>query len=349
MADQKTRTMRIDSVDESGVFQMTLATEGEASDGDILSIKGGQIPDRMPLLQSHYNDLTMRLGSVTNPVKLLKEKPPALRATGHIEFGGEEPQAAIRRDIAHMINRHGGAVSIRWTDVEGGKPPIRRVNLPSDHPYFVADDDPSERKRWGLFWPEWKALEGSVVALGADPGALIDGKIYRARAEETTGAVSDFWRSLAEDAEKPPQEAPEECERAEETLEEEPSDLPEVPIDLELEARVRADPEPESEEPEGETPDPLAAVIERLDALSGQVADLASCVQSATEEQERVRAGDPLPPTDPLHPQAGDSEEPTVMRPREFFALLGQELAEARSRVVQQFRADIKKARGEID
>jgi hypothetical protein len=138
---------------------------------------------------------------VTNPVKLMKESPPALRATGHIEFGGEEPMAAIRRDIAHMINRHGGAVSIRWTDVDGGKPPIPRVNLPSDHPHFVdSEKETNPRKRYGLFWPEWRALEGSIVALGADPGAMIDGKIYRERADETEGAVSDFWRDMAERA-----------------------------------------------------------------------------------------------------------------------------------------------------
>ena len=180
------RTMRVDSVDEGGVFQMTLASEGEASDGDILSMKGGQIPERMPLLLSHWNDPTAIAGSVTNPSKELKHTPPRLRATGQIEMSGEGTLAEIRRDVAMMINKHGGAVSIRWDEVDGGDPPIRRVNLASDHPYFVdAEKEKSWRKRSGYFWPSWKGLEGSIVALGADSSATIDGRLYAQRAEET--------------------------------------------------------------------------------------------------------------------------------------------------------------------
>ena len=122
------RTARIESVGEDGVFQMTLATEGEASDGHILSIKGGQVPERMPLLTSHWNDPASALGSITDPQKALKDSPPRLRATGHIEMQGEN--AAVRRDLAHMISKgHVNAVSIRWDEVPGKT--IRRVNLRS--------------------------------------------------------------------------------------------------------------------------------------------------------------------------------------------------------------------------
>ena len=181
---------------------MTLATEGEASDGDILSMEGGQIPERMPLLLSHYNDPTAIAGSVTNPSKELKHSPPRLRATGQIELDGPEgPLRAIRRDVAHMINTHGGAVSIRWDEVDGGDPPVRRVNLPSDHPYFVdSETERSWRKREGYFWPSWKGLEGSIVALGADGDATIGGRLYAQRADETEGEVSKFWRAMADDA-----------------------------------------------------------------------------------------------------------------------------------------------------
>ncbi len=201
--DKHERTARIDSIDDGGVFKATLATEGEASDGDILSIKGGRIPKRMPMLISHWNDPTAHAGSITEPVKELDAKPPRLRVTGQIEMGGEGALADVRRDIAFMINRHGGAMSIRWDEVDGGKAPIRRVNLASDHPYFVdTETEKSSRKRWGYYWPEWRAMEGSLVALGADEGATIGGRHYATRAAETEGEVSAFWRALAEHAEK---------------------------------------------------------------------------------------------------------------------------------------------------
>ncbi len=197
MHERIARIERADG-DAEGRFTMTLATEGEASDGDILSIAGGQIPARMPLLISHWNDPTATAGSVVEPVKDLKAKPARLRAIGEIEMEGEGTLAEIRRDIAFMIDRgHVGAVSIRWDQVPGGKPPVRRVNLPSDHPAFVdAETEKDWRKRSGEYWEEWLGMEGSIVALGADPDALIG------RSRSTQGTVSAFWRAMAEDAEK---------------------------------------------------------------------------------------------------------------------------------------------------
>lgn len=185
------RIARVESIDTStGTFEMTLATEGEASDGHILSIAGGQIPERMPLLSSHWNEPTTALGSVTNPRKELKANPKRLKATGHIELEGEGAAAEIRRDLAHMIGEgHIRGVSIRWDEVPGKA--TRRVNLPSDHPFYVADTEKDHRKRFGLYFEEWRALEGSVVAVGADPAALIG------RAEETEGEVRQFWRVMA--------------------------------------------------------------------------------------------------------------------------------------------------------
>jgi hypothetical protein len=188
------RMARIEGIDlDTGTFTMTLATEGEASDGDILSIKGGQIPERMPMLTSHWNDPSAQLGSITNPEKLLKDSPPRLRAVGHIEMSGEGVSAEIRRDLAHMIDKgHVTGVSIRWDEVPGKS--VRRVNLPSDHPYFVdAEAETDQRKRYGVYFEEWRAMEGSVVALGADPQAVI------LRADETDGDVASFWRAMASD------------------------------------------------------------------------------------------------------------------------------------------------------
>ena len=183
------RIARIEGVGTDGVFDMTLATEGEASDGHSLSMKGGTIPERMPLLASHWNDPFGQLGSITNPEKMLKDSPPRLRATGNIEMEG--PLADARRDLAHMINQgHVNAVSIRWDEVPGKS--IRRVNLPSDHPYFVDAETEKGEARWGIFFEEWTGREGSIVALGADKGALIG------RAEQTEGEISTYWRAMAD-------------------------------------------------------------------------------------------------------------------------------------------------------
>lgn len=50
---------------ETGEFPMILATEGEASDGDILSIKGARFGESAPLQTSHRNDPTATLGTVS--------------------------------------------------------------------------------------------------------------------------------------------------------------------------------------------------------------------------------------------------------------------------------------------
>jgi hypothetical protein len=180
--------------EDSFEFPMILATEGEASDGHVLSIRGGRIPERMPLLAAHWADPEATLGSVVAPEKRLAEKPAALAAVGTIELGGVGARAEQRRDVALMIERgHLGAVSIRWDGIKS----TPRRNLPSDHPAFVPDDEKNPAKRFGLFFEEWRALEGSVVPIGADPKALIQ------RAEETAGEVAEFWRAFAGEAGEP--------------------------------------------------------------------------------------------------------------------------------------------------
>ena len=191
------RIARVDTISEDGSFAMTLATEAEASDGHILSIRGGQVPEKMPLLVSHWNDPSGTAGSITHATKDLDSSPPRLRAVGQIELGGEGPSAEIRRDLAHMIKQgHVGAVSVRWDEVVGKS--SRRVNLPGDHPHFVdGEKEADSRKKYGLYFEEWRAMEGSIVAIGADPEALIG------RSMSTQGAVSDFWQRMAGDVDVP--------------------------------------------------------------------------------------------------------------------------------------------------
>jgi hypothetical protein len=284
------RMARIESaIGESGVFRMTLATEGEASDGHILSIKGGQIPEQLPLLTSHWNDPSAQLGSITEPRKALKDSPPRLRAMGQIEMGGEEPQAAIRRDLAHMIARgHLSGVSVRWDEVPGKT--IRRVNLPSDHPYYVEQDAVGP-ERYGLYFEEWRALEGSVVAVPADQQAMVE------RAEETEGEVRAFWRAMAEAVElDPPDESPQPAEPEEINLTAEPEEInlteeiEELRIQLAaledrfpaLEDRAEKEDSPASPEPERVQADPLPAIASPKEF----VAEIRQLLSEADARQE---------------------------------------------------------------
>ena len=337
------RIARVEGIDETtGVFSMTLATEGEASDGHILSIKGGQIPERMPLLISHYNEPTSQAGSITEPKKALKDSPPCLRAVGRIEMSGEGPSAEIRRDLAHMIARgHVNAMSIRWDEVPGKT--IRRVNLPSEHPHYVDSERADGPERWGCFFEEWVAREGSIVALGADKGALIG------RAEETEGEVSTFWRAMASDLESPPDEDVVIALELDEPTEEakQAAALAALRADL-AQCRDMGIADTEINEILGtdtpSAPDLVDEVLLRLDALEGRFDDLEAAREDgreevppppAADEQEREDTGDPLPPA--------------IMRPREVAAMLREELKKSQDRINSKFRAEIKKARGEIE
>lgn len=167
---------------------MVLASSGEASDGHILSIRGGTVPEQMPLLISHENDPRSHLGSIVDAKKSTDGGLEVLRATGVIEMGGSGAVADVRRDVAHMIaSGHLRGVSISWEPTAF----VERTSLSADHPAYVSPNDPDLRKRWGLFVSKWRALEGSVVSVGADPAALIG------RSNETTGDVAAFWRSMA--------------------------------------------------------------------------------------------------------------------------------------------------------
>ena len=180
--------MRVVPGDVPGQFEMILATEGEASDGHILNIEGGDIPQRMPLLDSHQSTLDATLGSVVSPRKDLNSTPRSIRATGQIEMDGTGTLADERRDLDLKIrNGHIGAVSVRWDDVES----TARVDLPKGHPHRVGrnDDGPS---RFGRYFDKWRALEGSVVVLPADTDALIE------HANACEGEQRAFWRSMAD-------------------------------------------------------------------------------------------------------------------------------------------------------
>lgn len=180
---------------QTGEFPMILATDGEATDGDILSIEGAEFGSRAPLQLSHINDPRSTAGSVSGFRRDLQSTPKKLKAKGQIELGGEGPAADIRRDVAYMVAQgHVTGISVRWDPLES----TRRVNLPADHFAYVDDEKEKDwRKRYGYFFKKWRVLEGSIVAVQADKESMIG------RAVETDGHVAAFWRAMANDAQEP--------------------------------------------------------------------------------------------------------------------------------------------------
>ena len=174
---------------ETGEFPMILATEGEAMDGHILSIKGMELPERMPLLFGHRSEIMApSLGSITNLKRGKAEGVPILRGTGRINLEGDDPLADIRRGVAHLM--HAGdlpAVSIRWDPIKT----VPRTSLPEKHAARPTKKSP-EVAQFGAFFEKSRALEGSIVAVGADPKAL------SGRADAATSELERvFWRTLA--------------------------------------------------------------------------------------------------------------------------------------------------------
>lgn len=173
-----------------GTIRGVLATDGEASDGHILSIAGLEAAPGIPLLFGHDDFSGERhLGSWTAFRKTMRSKAGESRMVGEaeIELEGAGANREFREDVAVMIGKgHVRGFSVRWEPIEK---PVPRVNLPSNHPAFIdAQGERSPAKRWGLFFPRSRALEGSVVSIGADREALIE----RAGTDSPT---RELWRS----------------------------------------------------------------------------------------------------------------------------------------------------------
>jgi len=171
--------------DASGVVRGVVASEGEATDGHMLSIKGGICEPPAPMLFGH--DSYTQDGTVGSWNQFTKSKGRVL-GVGQIELGGEGGKSEARRDLAFMVDAgHFRALSVRWEETEE---PVRRVNLSKDHPAFVDGAKETDyRKLYGYFFPGWRLLEASIVPLGADPACLIG------RMLETKGAVRQLWRN----------------------------------------------------------------------------------------------------------------------------------------------------------
>jgi hypothetical protein len=170
-----------------GIIRGTLASDGEASDGHILSMRGAEIEPGIPLLFGHDAESGDRnLGSWIEFTK----GAHAIRGEAAIELAGASGSGTLewRQDMAHMIAQgHVSGLSVRWDPVDE---PVRRVDLNAAHPAFVdGEREKNPMKRYGLFFPRWRAIEGSVVNLGADRKAVIG------RAEAATEPTRAFWRA----------------------------------------------------------------------------------------------------------------------------------------------------------
>jgi len=198
MSESYERLLQIDResvVKEEGTFGSILATDGEASDGHIISIRGLRVPKRMPLLFGHRSEMMVPvLGSVVSPVKSEEGGTQILRVTNKVNLNGDDQLSDIRRGMFQLVSDGDiGAMSLRWSGIKT-KP---RTSLKATHPAYIdkeslAFEDP---RRYGLYFEQSSALEGSLVAIGADPQALIG------RSQSATNEHERiFFKSLAHSA-----------------------------------------------------------------------------------------------------------------------------------------------------
>jgi len=189
MTYERTTAIERGAADAPGRISGILVSDGEASDGHILNIDGAQFPEQAPLLFGHDDSTgTGNLGSWEKFEKVdLPKGRRAMRGVAQIDLDGpKSAQQDWRSDINYMVDRgHIGQFSVRWDEI--GEP-VRRVNLPSDHPAYVDSAKSQGREAWGYYFDKWKLLEGSVVTLGADPAAMVG------RMQQSRGDVRGYWR-----------------------------------------------------------------------------------------------------------------------------------------------------------
>jgi hypothetical protein len=175
---------------ESGRFPVTLFTNGEASDGHIIDVRGLQVPDRVPMFFNHDADPTRRAGGLVDPKKVGKSTQlgrASLKMVAVLDVAGDSAAADIRRDVAQGISVGDiTAMSGRWDPVGD---PTPRAALPKSH---YAFSNVSGGFSTPMFFPEATVLEGSIVGVGADAAALIGRAMDAGRPQH----VRDFYAEL---------------------------------------------------------------------------------------------------------------------------------------------------------
>ena len=179
---------RIDT--DSGEFDMVMATEGEASDGHIISIAGLDFPDSIPLQLDHSRSVLANLGTVSRMRRDRVDGVPALRGVGQIRLTGEGEALEARRDLVDAISSgHVRGTSLTWDSVRHRE----RRDLPKDHPARVGPKESDFKKKYGLFFEKSRTIEQSIVGIPADREALIG------RSSEATAEISrSMWDGMIE-------------------------------------------------------------------------------------------------------------------------------------------------------
>jgi hypothetical protein len=260
------RTLSFDraSVDvDAGTFDAVVFTGGEASDGHLLNVRGGEIPDTIPLFVNHSADPRTQLGTLHR----LRSTDNEVVMRGEILTDGVGAEAEIRRDILLKMSRgHVARMSGRWDADESST--RRRASLPEDHPGHPPKDASSAQK-FGSFFDTWRAMEGSVVGLGADQ----DATVRFAEDPDATEAVRGFWRELVEGDEAREQPLTPEA------------DAPAAPVRGDLEAMAEAFEERIRME-RLDIDSSLDALLNRIDELEEKLTDVAEVREEPANTEE---------------------------------------------------------------
>jgi hypothetical protein len=154
---------RIDT--DTGEFDMVMASEGEASDGHIISMRGLETSAELPLQLDHGRSALANLGIVSRIRKDQIDGVPVTRGVGRIRLTGDGEGLEARRDLVDAISRGDiRGVSLTWDSVAHRE----RRELPRNHPAHVGREEKDTRKRFGVFFEKSRAIEQSVVAIPAD-------------------------------------------------------------------------------------------------------------------------------------------------------------------------------------
>ncbi len=160
-------------------FRAAIFTNGEASDGDIIDMSTLKIGASMPFFAQHMADPTTQLGTLSGGKVTQRSDSQGSEAVwnGRIDLGGVGDPSKIRIDVAHrMSTGELKRFSGRWgMALDGGTKVTRRVDLTKGHPAYVDASSASEDdiRTHGYYWEGAQAMEGSLVGLGADPGATL--------------------------------------------------------------------------------------------------------------------------------------------------------------------------------
>ena len=192
MTERISRECRIDTrIDtDTGEFDLVLATEGEASDGHVISIRGLDFADTIPLQMDHSRSVLANLGTVSRMRRDRVDGVAALRGVGQIRLTGDGEGLEARRDLVDAISSgHVRGTSLTWDSIKQ----VERRELPKGHAANVTTSEPSFRKKYGIFFEQSRAIEQSIVGIPADREALIG------RSGSATSEISrSMWDGMIE-------------------------------------------------------------------------------------------------------------------------------------------------------